>query len=217
MHSAWLEAAVLCLVSVELISTLVEISIHEGYLCLYGGPAGHHDIPHTAQLCELASGPRTQSVMGILDTVGAVILRTFAVEMALKVFVGRRGFFANPLHVLDFLTILANFAIAYIEEGLEESSSLEELSSLLLCVRFWRMAKFVKLIGEERGILAERAEEARDERVRAQAIALCRKHGVPVKGSADVEGGEDSAAATAGAGMLHASNAGPRQRCNGDD
>merc|ERR1712070_1285309 len=86
LHHVWLEATIVLLVTAELVMTLIELGVHEGFLCLYGGPPGE-PVPHGGLFCEMHSGARTEALLHEFERVGKMILNVFVVELVLKIFV----------------------------------------------------------------------------------------------------------------------------------
>lgn len=198
LHHVWLEALVVLLVAIEIIMTLIELGVHEGFLCFYGGPPGD-PAPHGGQFCESPNGPRTQALLHEFERIAKTILNVFAVELALKIFVGQAEFLRSVWHLLDVSAVAVNFVVLYyIEEFVEEAhhggahrtgshggahGSMEGVGHLVMFVRLWRMVKFFKLVDEEKELIHLQLKENQEERVQDKALDLCKSLGLNVNGN----------------------------------
>merc|ERR1719446_2061008 len=91
-------------------------------------------------------------------------------------------FIKNPWHLLDMVIVLVNFLMAFFIQEVVEAhhTNLEEIWEILLFVRLWRVAKFFKLVEEEKEIIGAKNEERERQLVLEAARAICKKHGLPV-------------------------------------
>jgi len=187
LHEEWFEVMIMILVTIELVMTFLEIAIEEGYVCLYGmhvdAESAHSiSVPDGFRLCEGPHGDRTKVLLETFEAVARLIVIVFTAEMSFKVFVGPKEFFKNPWHLLDLIIVLVNFVLAFFIQDIVEAhhTNLEEIWEVLLFLRLWRVAKFFKLVEEEKEIIGTKHEEHEHQLILEAARSIFQKHGLPV-------------------------------------